>query len=244
MEARFKTGDLEHTTLFGIDYVKAQSSTNFGNTGPGAVVPPLDYLDPVYGVGGFPIPSFQRSGMQTQDQVGFYVQDQIKYDRWVGTFGLRYDLSDIENRNRMTGGPSVSTRDNELSGRAGLTYLFDNGLAPYVSYSTSFLPTLGTDAAGNPFDAQTAEQFEAGVKYEPPGGNGMITLSVFNLTQDNVLTPDPNDVFLSVQGGRQRVRGLEVEAKYELTPELYLMASYAYSDSKVIRSNSAAELGP
>ena len=243
LEAKFETGVLDHTTLFGVDYLKAKSSTNFGNTGPGAVVPPLDYLNPVYGGGGFPVPSFQRSGLQSQEQTGFYVQDQIKYDRWVGTFGLRYDLSDVESRNRMTANPSVSTRDRELTGRAGLTYLFDNGLAPYVSYSTSFLPTLGTDAAGKPFDAQTADQFEVGVKYEPPGGSGLVTVSLFNLTLDNALTPDPNDVFLSVQGGKQRVRGMEIEGKYELTPEFDLLASYAYSDSEVVRSNNAVELG-
>jgi len=68
-------------------------------------------------------------------------------------------------------------------------------------------------------------------------------VSLFNLTQDNVLTPDPDDVFLSVQGGKQRVRGIEVEGKYELTSELDILASYAYSHSEVLRSNIAAELG-
>lgn len=45
---KFETGVVDHTTLFGVDYLKAKSSTNYGNTGPGAVVSPLDYLNPVY----------------------------------------------------------------------------------------------------------------------------------------------------------------------------------------------------
>ncbi len=241
-EARFRTGTFDHTALLGLDYLRATSDTNFGNTGPGVVVPSLDFLNPVYGSAVIPVPAYQRSGLQKQQQVGLYAQDQIRYDRWVGTFGLRYDVSDIDTTDRLSG-KTVSTEDRQLTGRAGLTYLFDNGLAPYASYSTAFIPALGTDRFGNPFDAQTASQFEVGVKYEPPGGRGLVSLSLFDLTLDNALTPDPANSLFSVSTGKQRVRGLEIEGKYELTGSLDLLASYAYSDSEILESNRASELG-
>lgn len=245
-EAKFQTGALDHTLLFGLDYTRGVSSTNFGNTGFGVVVPGIDYLDPVYGLD-YPKAPVTASALQKQNQVGLYVQDQVRYGGWVGTFGLRYDMSDIDTDNRITGAPTISTSDNALTGRAGLTYLFDNGLAPYVSYSTAFLPLMGTDPAGDPFEATTTEQFEVGVKYEPVGGRGMISLSLFQLTQDNALTPAPGQNMarpnLYVQDGKQRVRGLEIEGKYELTPEISMLASYAYSDSKVLSSNSSFALG-
>ena len=241
-EARFDTGALDHTVLLGLDYLQATSSTNFGNAIAG--VPPFDLLDPSYGDVDIPVPAIQRSGLQKQQQVGLYAQDQIRYDNWVGTFGLRYDVSEIESTDRMiTPSPVVSTEDQKLTWRAGLTYLFDNGFAPYASYSTSFLPTLGTDKAGKPFEAQTAEQYEIGIKYEPPAGGGMVALSFFDLTLENALTPDPTDVFYEVQSGEQRVRGIEIEGKYELTPELDLLASYAYSHSEVLKTNNPLELG-
>lgn len=242
-EAVFDTGALNHTVLFGLDYVHSVSDTNFGNTGPGVNVPPLDFLNPIYGriIPNAPI---QRSGLQKQDQIGFYAQDQIRYDRWVGTFGLRYDRSKVESTNRMLANAQpVKTDDDQVTWRAGLTYLFDNGLAPYASYTTSFLPTLGTDKANNPFRAQTAQQFEVGVKYEPVGARGMIGLSVFDLTLENALTPDPKDSRFSVQAGKQRVRGVELEGKMELTPELDVLAAYAYSHSEVLRSNRPVEVG-
>jgi iron complex outermembrane receptor protein len=246
-EAKFQTGALDHTVLFGLDYVRGISDTNFGNTGWGVSVPGIDYLDPIYGQP-IPVAPVTASALQKQDQVGLYVQDQVRYDGWVGTFGLRYDMSDIDTTNRITGAPTVTTSDNALTGRAGLTYLFDNGLAPYASYSTSFLPLLGTDPSGNPFEAQTADQFEIGVKYEPAGGRGLVTLSLFQLTHENALTPaptDPNPTRPSqyVQGGKQRVRGIEIEGKYELTPEISLMAAYAYSDSEVLQSNNPVSVG-
>lgn len=240
-EARFETGAFSHTALMGVDVLRNSSSTNFGNTGPRTPVFSIDYLDPVYGLS-FPRAPITRSGLQKQSQVGFYAQDQIRYDRWIGTFGLRYDLSEIDSRNRIND-TTVQTDDRQLTGRAGLMYVFDNGIAPYASYSTSFLPQLGTDSTGAPFEAQTAEQFEVGVKYEPAGGWGLVSFSVFDLRLENGLTPDPIDPNFQIQSGERRVRGIEIEGKAAVTEELDILASYAYSDSEITQSNSARELG-
>ncbi|MGO4333890.1 TonB-dependent siderophore receptor [Labrys sp. KB_33_2] len=241
IEAKFATGRFDHTVLAGLDYMHGISSTNFGNSGP---TRPIDILDPVYGNGPFPLAPLQRSGLQTQNQVGAYIQDQVRYDRWVATLGLRYDISQIDTKDRMPGGKApVTTKDRQLSGRAGLTYLFDNGLAPYASYSTSFLPLLGSSLDKAPFKALTAEQYEVGLKYEPPGGGAMVSVSAFQLTTDNALTPDSRDIRFSVQSGRQRVRGIELEGKYDFSPQFQVMASYAYSASKVLSSTNAVERG-
>lgn len=244
-EARFDTGAFDHTALLGMDFVHATSDTQFGNSAPG-LVSPIDYLNPIYG-GTYPVAPVSRSGLQTQKQLGLYAQDQIRYDRWVGTFGLRYDFSDIESVNRITN-TQVTNRTGALTGRAGLTYLFDNGLAPYVSYSTSFLPLLGSDVNGDPYAPLEARQFEAGVKYEPVGGRGMITLSVFDLETKNALTPDPASPNPArplgyVQSGKQSIRGFEIEGKYEVTPQLDILAAYAYTHSRVLSSNYPVELG-
>lgn len=240
VEARFGTGALDHTLLLGLDYLRATSSTAFGN---GMGVPPFDLLNPQYGTAPIAVPAVTRSGLQEQQQVGLYVQDQIRYENWIGTFGMRYDFSDVDTTDRMKS-PAVvfSNEDQKLTWRAGLTYLFDNGLAPYASYSTLYLPTMGRDVNLNPFKAQTAEQYEIGIKFEPTDGRGMIALSLFDMTLENALTPDTNPLF-NVQTGEQRVRGLEIEGKYELTPELSLLASYAYSNSEVVKSNRAIEVG-
>jgi iron complex outermembrane receptor protein len=240
-EARFQTGAFEHTALFGLDYIRSSSDTKFGNTGWGVSVPPIDYLNPIYGLP-FPIAPVTRSGLQKQDQLGLYAQDQVRYDNWVGTFGLRYDFSDISSDNRIAG-TNVNTNDQALSGRAGLTYLFDNGLAPYVSFMSSFQPMLGTTQAGDPFSPQTATQYEIGVKYEPANGRGMIGVSVFDLTTENSLTPDITNTLYSVQSGKSRVRGIEFEGKYEITPSLEVIAGYAYSNSEILESSEVEDIG-
>lgn len=244
LEAKFDTGEFDHTALLGIDYVHGVSDTNFGNTPPSVPVTGIDYLDPRYGLD-YPVAPVTASARQTQDQIGFYLQDQVRYGGWLGTFGLRYDMSDFESENRISG-RNIATKDNAVTWRAGLTHLFDNGFAPYASYSTAFLPLMGTDINGEAFEAQTAEQFEVGLKYEPVEGRGMISLSFFNLVHENALTPvgpRPANPIGYLQDGKQRIRGVEIEGKYELTPEIDLLAAYAYSNSEVVRSTNAAAVG-
>ncbi|MCY0656347.1 TonB-dependent receptor domain-containing protein, partial [Klebsiella pneumoniae] len=77
--------------------------------------------------------------------------------------------------------------DAQFTGRAGLLYAFDNGISPYVSYSTSFDPNLYPGAPGaDPLKPTTGKQTEVGVKYQIPGGNTLLTLSWFDITQRNV----------------------------------------------------------
>ncbi len=58
-----------------------------------------------------------------------------------------------------------------------------------------------------------AEQYEVGVKYRPTWFNGLFTLAVYDLTKENVLTPDPEQRPVRDQAGgrgpvaRHRARG-------------------------------------
>lgn len=104
---------------------------------------------------------------QTIEQVGGYIQDQIKFDdHWIVTAGGRYDY--VRNALDNHVGASSNQKDNAFTGRLGLTYLTEFGLAPYVSYAESFTPNTGTDRNGSAFDPSMAHQWEVGVKYQPP----------------------------------------------------------------------------
>ena len=239
LEARFDTGALDHTMLFGFEYFHLKSDRYFGT----ANIAGQDYLNPVYGRT-YAFPAWNTtSAVSTQNQIGLYVQDQVRYDNWLATLGLRYDHSKIETEDRLKK-INYDTTDSAISGRAGLAYLFDNGVTPYASVSTSFLPTVGLDVYGNPYTAQESRQFEVGVKYEPEGGRGMIGVSLFDLTLENGLTQTTvAGKRGNVQTGEQRIRGIEIEGKYELTPELEIVASYAYSASKVLETKVATQIG-
>jgi iron complex outermembrane receptor protein len=104
------------------------------------------------------------------------------------------------------------------------------------------VPTLGVTTKA-PLRPTTAKQAEIGVKYQPPGTNMLLTASLFDLTQENAGTADPNNLGFSVQTGEARSRGGELEAQVSLAEGLKLVASYAYTDTETTKTNTLNQLG-
>ncbi|MDN3276279.1 TonB-dependent siderophore receptor [Frankia sp. RB7] len=243
-EAKFNAGPFQHTVLAGIDYRNGLDKTLNGSL---AVVPAINALDPVYGTSFGPVP-FTTNNRQRIEQIGEYLQDQIKLDHWVALLGIRHDLaqSRTESLTLSTGITTIAPKsDTAVTKRGALLYKFDSGVAPYIQYTESFQPTVGTDFFSRPFAPTTGKQEEAGIKYQPHD-KSLYTIAAFNLMQQNVLTPDPDSSHgptARVQTGEIRSRGVEFEAKTEISRELTVLASYTYLDNVVTKTNTATQLG-
>ena len=100
-------------------------------------------------------------------------------EKWLLSAALR--------RDKATTNPELTAAASQYAttGRLGLMYLFEHGISPYISYSESFEPLLGTDAFGKAFVPRTAEQVEAGVKYQPKGTEHLLTAAVFEITEQS-----------------------------------------------------------
>ena len=184
LQAKFNMGPLQHTVLAGLDYQRF----DFNNFARFAGLPTntLDILAPNYTQNiAVPTAIFQNLDQRLQ-QRGLYVQDEAKLGRLTVLGGVRYDWAEGNTLAQNTG-LRVLNDDQKPTGRIGAIYNFDTGVAPYVSYSTSFQPTsVGTLLNGQPFKPTTGEQYEAGVKYQPIGYNLMFTAAVYDLKQQNV----------------------------------------------------------
>ncbi|WP_297797248.1 TonB-dependent siderophore receptor [uncultured Marinobacter sp.] len=235
VEIGFNTGAADHTVLVGLDHqdIDVSSRQFFGAASN------LDIFEPQYGAAVADAPIFKDDEGELK-QTGVYLQDQIRWDRWTLSLGGRYDNARSETLSNLSG-TTASRDDEEFSGRAGVTYRFDNGLSPYISYMESFLPTTGTDANGQPFAPETAHQYEVGVKYQPTSRT-LVTLAYFDLTREDYLTTNPTS-FLSEQKGEARSRGVELEARGQLAMGLELIASYAYTDAEITEASNPVEEG-
>ena len=238
LQGRLRMGATEHTLLFGMDWNRQKGSA-LRYIG---AAPDLDLLNPVYGV---PIAAPQdplADYTQQTRQLGWYVQDQIKFGgNWVATLGGRQDRVRTRTDDRLNTAVSAQT-DNAFSGRAGLSYLLGNGWAPYLGYSESFLPNSGVDSNNQPFQPSRGKQLELGLKFQPEGSRSLFTAALFDLRKSNVVTYD-NNTFEARQIGKQRTRGLELEAKAELLRGLNASASYTWLDMKVLQSADSSEVG-
>ena len=232
LQAKVNTGPINHTMLLGADWNQTNFSLKyFEGYASGFAPPPIDILNPVYSQS---IPTPDILGMnlrQRIDQLGFYIQDQMRYKDWILTLSGRYDRINSKN-NDIFNGVLGKPNDSAFTGRAGLSYLFSNGIAPYFGYSQSFLPQAGVNSSGGFFDPTRGSQYEAGIKYQPVNGKGLYTLAFFDLTKTNVLTRDPSDLegFRLMQTGEVRSRGVELEARAEVLPGLNTISSFTYMD--------------
>lgn len=116
----------------------------------------------------------------------------------------------------------------------GLLYAFDNGISPYISYSTSFEPNLQTRRAPGsaPFEPSEGRQLEAGIKYLTPNEQTLATLSIYQLQQRNVTNYNAEKAYFEPVG-EIRSRGIEAQINSQLTENISFISSYAYTDTEV-----------
>lgn len=229
LEARLTSGFMEHTLLLGADYQQRENEVAW----PSGAFPSLDAFNPVYGSEPLAFYAPVRENHELE-QTGVYLQDQIAVDNWRVTLGGRFDWVNIDNTNRDSGATSTLS-DTQFSGRAGVVYLFDNGIAPYVSYSTAFTPTSFVDANGDLLAPMEGAQWETGVKYQPNEGQ-QYSAALFHISQENVATKEqPTDPYRAV--GEIESQGIELEAQTQLTEALSLQAGYSFTDITYAKSD-------
>lgn len=238
VQGKLQLGEWQHTVLVGLDYQRSR----FDQVTANGSAPSLDIYSPDYGQA-VTIPDPYADAVSTVAQTGLYLQDQIKWERWVATLGGRYDHATSTVDDRLSG---TTTRipDHKFTSRAGLVYLHPSGLAPYLSYSESFVPTATIDpATGSPLKPETGRQYEAGIRYQPPGRTDSYSVAIFDLRRQNYITYDAT-TYMPKQTGEVLVRGLELEATIQPVSRLNLTGSYAWTPkADVTASINASEIG-
>lgn len=224
----FATGPVLHTLLTGIDYQHSRSNWEY----KWGAAPSLNVANPQYGQPIGPLTTIIDSAQKLQ-QTGAYVQDQLQFGGFRAVLGARHDWTKQDTDNRLANTSTDQTNE-ATTYRAGLLYLFDNGVAPYVSYSTSFEPTVGVGADGNPFVPSKARQYEVGLKYQPPSTQALFTASAFDIEQRDALVPDR--LGFNTQEGVIRSRGLEFEARGRVTPSIELISALTWLDTRVTQA--------
>jgi len=234
IEAHFTTGAISHETLVGVDYRWFDNDYTgrygFGNT-------TLNPFRPVYG--SYNEPRLGARWDNQVEQIGLYVQDRMRLGPVVLTLGGRQDWAATDNDDLLTG-IRTTNNDRAFTGRVGMTYIADNGLAPYFSYATSFMPYAGFDGESRPFKPTTGKQYEAGVKFQPKTIDALVTVSIYDLRQQNVPTYD-FFTYLPTQRGEIHVQGIEFEGKLALRKRLDLIASASYTNSVYSKATDGTE---
>lgn len=234
MRNRFTIGtEYNHTDLASL----RETSSN-------SLVSPVDPFDPV--VGAFPTDgSLYRSSNVNFDSklktVSVFAENALNLTpEWLLVGGLRYDHIDLDRSvTDLLIAPNSVTSANPVyqpfSWRVGTSYEAVGGLTLYGQYTTAVSPVssiLLMPLANTRFELTKGYSYEAGFKLAAWDSRVTLTAAAYRIVQENILTRDPANPLLTVQGGTQSSQGLEASLGATVSDHLTLGGSIGYSDAK------------
>lgn len=224
-DARFE--NIDSSSVVGVEYLDASTE----NVSVYGSADPIDVTNPVYR-GVSPAIVYENKDRDSTVKSVFVQQNLSFYERFIVTVGMRNDSMDLSETDHLA---ASKTSDNfsENSFRGALTYVVNDEVSSYISYVESVSPP---EVGVTP---ERGTQYEVGVKYSPVQMNALFSAAVYELTQADVAIPvvQPNGVIDQQTVGEQRVRGVDLEAKAELTDNLSLIGGYSYMDTEVLRGS-------
>src|SRR3546814_499032 len=144
---------------------------------------------------------------------------------WLTVVSLRYEHTDLDRRiDDVTAGTTSSFGNafDSVSWRAGTVYEILPDTAVFAQYSRGVVPVttlLLSNPARADFDLSTGTSVEADVKSSFWDDRAVVTASVYQIDQQDILTRDPASPALTVQGGSQRTRGVELDLSLSVTEQ-------------------------
>ncbi|TOB65011.1 TonB-dependent receptor [Vibrio parahaemolyticus] len=189
-------------------------------------LPPQNIYNPV--VGPTPDPGFKPFRDNTTTTTGVYVQDVYTWGDLSVIGNVRYDSMDLEQQKAGAGKEKLD--DDKVSYRTGLVYRINYDTSVYASLARSWqLPY-----AGIYINPKLAEFFhtdlkEVGAKAYLLDNALMLNAALFQIDQEQPQTNVDGDVIDKIE---VRHRGIELEARGQITKQWDISVGYSYLDAE------------
>lgn len=233
-----KLGERRHRFTAGVDfrYTDFFSERRFGTTTSVDPFNPNRGELPSDNASNYPYRVNYDSTVTTQ---GVFLEDALNLTpNWLLVGGARYDYSDLDRRiddlitnTRTDFGQTYES----FSWRLGTIYDLNNNTQLFAQYNRAATPitslVLSSQSRAG-FDLSEGRSMEAGVRTNFWDRRATLTAAVYRIDQDDILTRDPSNPALTVQGGSQRSEGGELDLTLQLLPQWWLRLSAAHVDAK------------
>ena len=255
---KFETGSVKHTFLAGVELGhdtydnQAYSRTGSCNglaLGTGYVgCTPL--LNPAQTSSPANAPSIAgNDATASANTVAAYFNDTLElgpHFKLVG--GLRQDRYSASIGNSIpsaSAAASMSQMVNFTSVRAGGIWQPTGAQSYYLSYSTSFDPSLeqlvSTTGSAQPLPPATNKAYETGGKWDLNGGNLSLSAAAFQITQDNARSQNPDGTYTAT--GTVRVNGARAGVAGRVTNQLQIFGGYTHLNATITNGIAAGTNG-
>jgi len=229
---------LEHQILFGYEGSWERSRFTQSNIRAGSLAA-VDVRNPVYQYDSIkPVLDFGFDNFYNLDSDAVYLQDQLRLTEQLQLIGaVRYTDSKAGNGTWGSTGADYVPVSSTIW-QLGLTYQLSDRLTFFTGHNTGFdveSSAAARSRTGKALEPEESAQQELGLRFSQEQLSGSIAL--FRIERLNALTSDSIDPDFSVNSGEQRVNGIELEGRWQMSPALALQAGYAYMDGEVTVSN-------
>lgn len=179
-------------------------------------------------------------GQASATNIGLFVNDTIDLTPQVKIVaGLRGDRYSASLRNSIVDSSTPATAQqtiNNLSMRAGAIWQPMPWQSYYLSYSTSFNPSLeqlmNTTGRTAPLAPQQNRAYEGGGKWDLNNGQLSLTGAIFQITQFNARAQDVMGTYTA--SGTIEVNGARLGIAGRLTDRLQVFGGYTFLDATII----------
>jgi iron complex outermembrane receptor protein len=205
------------------------------------VLAPVDAFNPrPFGLPGGPgiFNSLDVTFNSRLNQLSVFAEDALNLaDKWLLVGGIRWDHIELDRATRSNATGTVERNQpgyDPVSWRVGTTYDLTPGLALYAQYTTAVSPVssiLLASIANTRFKLTSGRAYEAGFKASDGSGRFSLTGAAYRIEQRDILTRDPANPALAVQGGRQSSQGVELSAVVVPVKALRLSGGVSYTDA-------------
>ncbi|WP_433694436.1 TonB-dependent receptor [Paraburkholderia phenoliruptrix] len=243
IEAKFNTGFIKHEVVAGVDLShETYSNQSFATTTPGlpsntiAIVP---LVDPSYTTR----PSNAKTvatnlAESSANGIGVYANDTVSIgEHWKVVGGVRWDRYEASIHNSINS-PSYATQTNYFTSvRGGVIWQPTDWQSYYVSYGTSFNPSLEALTVTNNTQNLAPEHnksYEVGAKWDLLNGGLSVSQSLFNIEKTNARTLNADGSY--TLDGDVRVRGYQLGVAGHITGKWQVFGGYTYMDATILKA--------
>jgi catecholate siderophore receptor len=234
----FNTGFIAHTLITGLE-LGHDSYTNHATARAG--LPIVSLLNPTYQSGpGSAVTTRGNLAQASSNTVAPYFNDTLELSKqWKVVGGVRYDRFDASITNTTSAPASASQDVSFTSVRGGVIYQPTEMQSYYVSYGTSFDPSLETLTVTNGQQALPPvknRSVEVGGKWDLLGGNLSLNSALFRVEQTNARSQISTGVYQLT--GDVVVKGFEFGVAGRITPQWQVMAGYTFLDAEIVKASA------
>ncbi|HDR2479193.1 TPA: TonB-dependent siderophore receptor [Enterobacter ludwigii] len=173
--------------------------------------------------------------MLKQESYSAYAQDALYLtDKWIAVAGQRYQYYTQYAGKGRPFNVNTDSRDEQWTPKLGLVYKLTPSVSLFANYAQTFMPQSSIASYIGDLPPETSNAYEVGAKFDLFNGI-TANIALFDIHKRNVLyTESVAGENIAKTAGRVRSQGVEVDLAGSLTENTNIIASYGYTDAKVL----------